>query len=210
MGTQERKEREKERRRSEILNAAEKVFFTKGLHNATMDEVADEAELSKGTVYLYFKNKEDLFFAINSRGADILRNLFEDALEKHVLGRDKLIAIGEAYFQFAREYRDYFDAMLHYHSHKTDSKDCPFEGSHDEDSDIIKLVAEAVETGQKDGSITSEISALSLAFILWGQTTGIIDIITREKVHLEKMGISVEEIIQNNYQLLTRGLSPSS
>lgn len=206
MGTQERKEREKERRRNEILDAAEKVFFSKGLHNATMDEVAEAAELSKGTVYLYFKNKEDLFYAINSRGADILRNLFKEAYDNNELGKDKLIAIGDAYFRYAREYREYFDAMLHYHSHKTDCKDCPCVGCDDKDEDIIILVAKAVEAGQQDGSITSGIPSLNLAFILWGQTTGIIDIITREKIHLDKMGVSVEEIIHDNYQLLTRGL----
>ena len=60
MGIAERKEREKEHRRNTILDAAEEVFFSKGINLATMDEVAERAELSKGTLYLYFKNKEEL------------------------------------------------------------------------------------------------------------------------------------------------------
>ena len=60
MGTHERKEREKEHRREEILAAAQAVFFEKGLQNSTMDEIAERAELSKGTLYLYYKSKEDL------------------------------------------------------------------------------------------------------------------------------------------------------
>jgi AcrR family transcriptional regulator len=43
MGTAERREREKQQRKNDILDAAEKVFFQKGLNVATMDEVAEEA-----------------------------------------------------------------------------------------------------------------------------------------------------------------------
>ncbi len=209
MGTQERKEREKEQRRNEILDAAEKVFFSKGLHSATMDEVAEEAELSKGTVYLYFNSKEELFFAINMRGAEILRNLFNEAFENHETGRDKLMAIGQAYFYFASQYENYFNAMMYHHAHIADCSTCPNEMYKDQDKDIIMLVARAIETGQQDGSVTTEIPPLRLAFLLWGQTTGIIDIITREKMHLDKMGVSVEDIVNDNYQLLIRGLRPS-
>lgn len=60
MGTHERKEREREHRREDILDAAQHVFFEKGLPTATMDEIAEIAELSKGTLYLYYKSKEDL------------------------------------------------------------------------------------------------------------------------------------------------------
>ena len=52
MGIAERREREREQRRNTILDAAETVFFSKGINLATMDEVAEEAELSKGTLYL--------------------------------------------------------------------------------------------------------------------------------------------------------------
>lgn len=67
MGIQERKEREKESRKEEIINAAQKIFFEKGLPAATMDEIAEAAELSKGTLYLYYKSKEDLYLAVTMR-----------------------------------------------------------------------------------------------------------------------------------------------
>ena len=60
MGIQERKEREKERRRQQIMVAAKRVFSEKGFNKATMEDIAHEAELSPGTLYLYFKNKEEL------------------------------------------------------------------------------------------------------------------------------------------------------
>ena len=74
MGIAERKEREKEQRRKAILDAAEKVFFEKGLKYSTMDDVAEEAELSKGTLYLYFKNKEELFAVSGHKRRKMIRS----------------------------------------------------------------------------------------------------------------------------------------
>ena len=71
MGIAERKEREKEYRKESILDAAQKVFFEKGLHLSTMDEIAETAELAKGTLYLYYHSKEDLYLAVLLRGLSI-------------------------------------------------------------------------------------------------------------------------------------------
>lgn len=65
MGIYERKQREKERRRQEILSAAREVFSKKGFNSATMEEIASRAELSPGTLYLYFKNKEELHTSLS-------------------------------------------------------------------------------------------------------------------------------------------------
>ena len=67
MGIQERKEREKERRRQQIMVAAKRVFVGKGFGGATMEDIAREAELSAGTLYLYFKNKNELYASLTLR-----------------------------------------------------------------------------------------------------------------------------------------------
>ncbi|MDA8142319.1 MAG: TetR/AcrR family transcriptional regulator, partial [Desulfobacteraceae bacterium] len=60
-------EREKERRRQQIIVAAKRVFSEKGFNKATMEDIAKEAELSPGTLYLYFKNKEELYASLSLR-----------------------------------------------------------------------------------------------------------------------------------------------
>lgn len=67
MGILERKAREKERRRQQIMVAAKRVFVEKGFGRATMDDIAKEAELSSGTLYLYFKNKDELYASMTLR-----------------------------------------------------------------------------------------------------------------------------------------------
>lgn len=60
----ERREREKTQRIQSIFEAAKKVFFSKGYLRATMDEIALEAQISKPTIYQYFKTKDDLYFCL--------------------------------------------------------------------------------------------------------------------------------------------------
>lgn len=64
MGIVERKERERERRRQQIIVAAKNVFARGGFSKTTMEDIAHQAELSPGTLYLYFKNKEELYASL--------------------------------------------------------------------------------------------------------------------------------------------------
>jgi len=67
-----------EERKDQILNAAEAVFTQKGLDNARMEDIAEETGLSKGTLYLYFKSKDDLIAAILDRIFQREFKAFED------------------------------------------------------------------------------------------------------------------------------------
>ena len=67
MGIKERKERERERRRQQLIVAAKRVFTKKDFNRATMEDIAKEAEVSPGTIYLYFKNKDELFVSLSLR-----------------------------------------------------------------------------------------------------------------------------------------------
>ena len=74
MGIQERKQRERELRRRQIMNAARKVFSCKGFAKTTMEDIAREAELSPGTLYLYFRNKDELYASLS---VEVLEHLYE-------------------------------------------------------------------------------------------------------------------------------------
>ena len=65
-----RRERERIRQRNEMLAAALALFSEKGYHNVSMQEIAEKAEFAVGTLYKFFKNKEDLYKALISAQAD--------------------------------------------------------------------------------------------------------------------------------------------
>jgi TetR/AcrR family transcriptional regulator len=209
MGITERREREKEQRHNDIIDAAEKVFFSRGLEHATMDNVAVEAELSKGTLYLYFKSKEELYLAIHLRGNRILKNMFETAVGRYKTGIEKVRAVGQAYLEFYKKYPDYFFAMIYYESRNFDYQDtesiavqCMELGA-----STLEILIEAIEFGKQDGTIRSDIDAKKTAVSLWGQSTGIIQITAlKEIILIRNHEIKSEEVIEYTFDLIYHAL----
>ncbi|HEU4484842.1 MAG TPA: helix-turn-helix domain-containing protein, partial [Povalibacter sp.] len=106
----ERRQEEKDRRRGEIVDAAEALYQELGWDAVTMDSVARRARLSRALVYVYFKDKRDLHFAIAGRAMQTLLERFQDASDRHKAGLEKVVAIGRAYMAYGQEFPHYFDA----------------------------------------------------------------------------------------------------
>ena len=80
--TLSRREREKLWQRREMLTAAIKLFSEKGYHSVSMQEIAKKSEFAIGTLYKFFKNKEDLYKSIIMEQADIFHTALTEALEE--------------------------------------------------------------------------------------------------------------------------------
>jgi AcrR family transcriptional regulator len=197
--TEERRQREREQRRTDIIDAAERIFFSKGYDQATMDDIAERSELSKGTLYLYFESKRDIYHAIVRRGLIILRDRFANAMGKRERGIEKIMAIGEAYIKFYHEHPLYLEAMLDYEASESDSFS---------DGNPLELVVEALRTGIDDGSIRVELDPIKTAIVLWGQTTGIMQTSYRKcKAFESAYDVSMDEIVSYYFKLAYRMLS---
>ncbi|MDM8517399.1 TetR/AcrR family transcriptional regulator [Desulfobacterales bacterium HSG16] len=100
-----RREREKELRRKTILNIAESLFAKQGYHRTGMEEIADMAEVSVGTVYFYFKNKEDILINLIGDVGFQLRKLVGEEFKKADASLDGIQKAGVAFFgQFCAKY----------------------------------------------------------------------------------------------------------
>ncbi len=82
-------------KRQRILEVAQKLFATRRYHEVTLDEIAKSAAVAKGTVYLHFKDKDDLFRQTALSGFDELCGLLEDSVPDDVPFRDRLRAACE-------------------------------------------------------------------------------------------------------------------
>ena len=89
MGIAERKERERSQRSEQIRNAAKGVFLGKGFSGATIEEIANKAELSSGTIYLYYKNKDELFASLILHSLESLNRRLGDILSKKKFPTDQ-------------------------------------------------------------------------------------------------------------------------
>lgn len=183
MGVIERKEREKIQRRNVIVDAAERVFFKEGIEKASMDQVASEAELSKGTLYLYFKSKEELHKAIVVRGFITLKRKLKEASIGAENGLESVKAISKAYIAFSKEYMGYFDAILYYQNDQFDKRNMGSQHSMESlegGNSVIGVLINALKRGIDDGSITHLINPVEVAFVLWSQITGLLQVIQRK------------------------------
>lgn len=214
MGIKERKEREKQQRRDAIIDAAEKVFFRKGIEIATMDEVAETAELSKGTLYLYFKSKQDLYLAVTKRGLDILTEMSKQEVKKHDKGIEKIHALGKTYHEFSKKYPDYFQAMVYFDMSisEIDLKDSNAEACQKQGEEALMVCVEALKKGIDDGSIRSDIDPLKVAVILWGHSLGILRLISIKQKYIEDIFAhfqfkNVDDVVDYSFELMRRSLA---
>jgi TetR/AcrR family transcriptional regulator len=199
-----RREEEKERRRAEILDAAEALYARKGWDALTMDQVARSARLSRALVYVYFRDKEDLLFAIGERAMRVLHERFVAAIGAHVSGMDQVEAIGRAYMGYAHEFPHYFDFCSRYQSHSTTADPSSNEGACLIGGDqAIGTLVQAIETGIRDGSIRANIgNPLMLAITLWAFTHGIIQLAMAKGSDLARRGIAIPDFSNYSFQLL--------
>ncbi len=206
MGIPERKEREREQRRNDIIDAAERVFFARGISNATMDDVAEEAELSKGTLYLYFLSKEDLHFAICLRGLDIMAAELKKAYSEKLSGAENAIGTARAYLEFVDRHPDYFNAIMSFESSSLENVDPAY---HDQilkpDSPLMVFV-KVIEKGKKDGTIRQDIPPKELAVLLWSQVNGVLQFLRYKSKFLGMLGSTKEDMLLNQMQILKDGI----
>jgi AcrR family transcriptional regulator len=95
-------------RRDQILTAAHAVFASRGFKEATVGDIADAAGIAKGTLYLYFKSKDEIYWAALNRGLDGLHALTTASLERVDHPREKLRAFIETKVRFFDEDREFF------------------------------------------------------------------------------------------------------
>ncbi len=176
MGAAERRVREKEERRSSILDAAERVFLHKGLTASTMDEIAHEAEVSKGTLYLYFKGKDELYLTIAIRTLSEMVHRFEATAAGPGTGLDRLRRLTLAHAAFALENHDRFRVATSWlTTGYTVVDDSPlFDEYKALIAQLFRYGVEAIEGGKRDGSVREDVSSAELAMQVWGATLGVL------------------------------------
>jgi len=209
MGVAERRQREKEQRRKEIVDAAEKIIFRDGFSKASMEQVANEAELSKATLYLYFKSKEELYFAIFLRGQELLYKMIDEELAKHSATKEKLQAFLKSLVGFQKKHPEYFEAFFYFTTNRVElnkqSED--FISNHEQDTIYLKKWIEIIKKGKEDKIIRQDLDPIPSVLLIWLQSVGMLKIYSVVKAELEEMfGLKEGYLLDSYFDLVLRGL----
>lgn len=205
MGTIERKEREKESRKESIIDAAQKVFFEKGLLLSTMDEIAETAELAKGTLYLYYKSKEDLYLAVMMRGLSLLHTMMRKAIDSNRSIVSLLLSLGDTYTSFYEHHKNYF-RMMHFFETPQFHKQVSEEMMHVCDSVTQRLwdmVIREIKKGVELHLVRNDINPVEVSIMLWSNAnTLLMRIDSQHEMWKETMNIDLKHTLRLSTLLL--------
>jgi AcrR family transcriptional regulator len=207
MGIAERKAREKLIRHQQILGAAYEVFNEVGFFAATMDQIAERAELAKGTIYIYFKSKEEVYFSLLTNGLDILIALLEEMEKAEPPPNHLLEQTARTLFRFYKDHTSYFRIFMTMQQEHMQAKLSPelAQQLNAQATTILNLLSAKIQKVVDNGALPS-INPWHVANILWGAFTGITQLaITREQLRVTPRHI--DELLSLCFDLISRGLS---
>lgn len=195
--------------RTAILQAAEQLFLDKGIANTTMDDIAKAAEYSKATLYVYFKNKEEIVSSITLIGMQLLRDCIRKAVSENTDYSHKYFGICYAMVDFQKDHPFYFDNLLKEINVDLELKETlpVYHDIFDAGEEINRAIRTLMEVGVQQGCIRSDIKIPQMTFIFWASISGIIHMASQKENYITKcIGVSQEEFLQYSFETLRRSI----
>jgi AcrR family transcriptional regulator len=112
MGVIDRKEREKVEMKRQILDAARSLFLEQGFEKTSIRNIAEVIEYSAGTIYLYFKDKNEILFALHVESFSVLMQAMQAGIMGETDPFERLISLGKHYLKYAFENPELYDLMF--------------------------------------------------------------------------------------------------
>ncbi len=207
-GIASRRERERAQRRDDILHAAREVFFQRGFHTVTVDDIAVAAEVGKGTVYLYFDTKET-----------ILAHLLLEGLNRLVADLEAAYAFDEpwdasarlhrgaiAYLKFFQDNPEYYRLIMAFDRGQFQASIDPalYQEVLARSLYGLEMLERAVKQAQAEGLIALE-NAHEAASVLWAGLNGVL-VLLSHPLRAEIIATDLESLYGTMTEVLIRGV----
>lgn len=197
MGVSERKEREKQARKESILDAARRVFQEKGYHSTTMNKIAEEAELSKATLYLYFKNKDDLFLSMTTEPLKKLKKEFEKIATTNKNPQEKIVLLSRTFIKQWNNNREAYqlgDTFITTYNPQSEAHRSLFNKINEILGEILNIGVRIIENGIKTGLFKNNIDPEKVILVGWRTLVGLLQVINIVDIS-KKEGAFTNEIL---------------
>jgi TetR/AcrR family transcriptional regulator len=174
-GLRSRSARRKARTVQAIFAAAEQKFLERGFHGTTVEEIAQAADVSVGSIYVHFQSKEGLYLALLERALDVQEHYMEEAFKPTLSLGQQLFAAGWAYLRFYLDHPAYFRILAFPHVDLRPQDDLSFATQRlaERAEAGVRRVASIIELGVKTGA-ARPVDPYRAAKFMWGGWTGVI------------------------------------
>lgn len=210
MTPEERRAGERRRRRQSILDKAQEIIFQKGFENTTIEDIAVASGYTKRSVYLYFKDREEIFYSVTARGQRIFKEYLEAAAKDADHGAT-VERFARALFLFTLENPEFFELIMLY-----ELKMHTYTGGYtDDDSprgicqnlsmEYGSIVVEVIRRDIEGGRLKTDLTAKQLMLLFWGQVFGLSQILAmRRRNFSDVYGIEAEKLFSRFVSVLQR------
>lgn len=190
-----RKQREKEEMRSLILDAARSIFLEKGYELTSIRNIAEQIEYSPGTIYLYFKDKDEIFHALHEEG--FRRMITKMQPLQHVAEPfERLKAMGKVYMEFALQNKDFYDLMFIIHAPMKVEEHEKWKMGNQTLNFLKDVIAECKKTGRFKGKDVNYLS-----FTIWSAMHGMCALFCRDRcLAYTEENIDPMTLMENGYK----------
>jgi len=177
MGLKERKERDKAEMREMILESAHKLFIDRGFEEVSIRNIAEAIEYSPATIYLYFKDKNEIFFALHTEAFKKFNAYMAD-LANIADPFDRLLAMGDKYIQFTNENPQYYEVMFI----MDNPMDCDENQEKWEEGNKALAAVEGLIAGCQQSGRFQGIDPKVMAFSIWSYMHGMCSLMLRKRL----------------------------
>ena len=178
MGLEERRKRERENRKTAILKVARRLFFEKGFKAVTVESIAKKAELSKGSIYLYFNSKEEIYAHILLSDIDKFHDRISNLLENALSPSEMLIKLANIYVDFFLNDRELFRILMTFMLHTSDMNLPEDLNAHiiKTTNKTISIIEHVLKYGIERGEFPVTLNLRQSRNAIWGLLNGIISL----------------------------------
>ena len=207
MGLEERRKREKENRKNAILKAARKLFFEKGFKPVTVESIAKKAELSKGSIYLYYNSKEEIYTQILLSDIDKFHERISDLLQNPSSASDVLLKLANIYVDFFLNDRELFRILMIFMLHTADMNLPEDLNDHiiKSTNKTIGIIEQVFKFGVERGEFPETLNLRQNRNAVWGMLNGIISLHLFTGVE-DKRAEVIHGTIKEGLEIFIRGL----
>jgi len=204
-----RKEKEKEFKQNLITDAARKLFIEKGFDETTMDDIAREAGFAKGTVYLYFKSKNELMAFIVLASYDSFFDEIEAMAKRDIPAQEKMESMTLMYREFVQtSIRQYgfgnmwnnIEQMANIITGETRENMCR------QNKRIFALVQQIIKEGQEQGVFSKDLDSLYTSIAISAFTGGLDQTIFLHNGLLQELKIDIPKLLDISMNLISKCL----
>ncbi len=195
--------------RDNIINASEKLFLARGIGNTSMDDIACESGYSKATLYVYFKNKDEIVGAITLIGMKMLLDLVRESIAGHEDFKSQYFALCYSFVDFQDKHPFHSESILSEINVDLELEDTPkiYHEIYDTGEELNNEIISMFRRGIDQGAVKNDVKPLQASLIFWASIQGIIRMAIQKKKYLEKcLELNLKDFLRYSFELLYQAI----